>query len=53
MAARAASPPAVAGVTAAQRVGTKLVDIGYTISDPDSIAEFRNHLDGLGHYVQW
>src|SRR5215831_7817402 len=31
-----ASPPVVTGVTASQRAGTKLVDIAYTISDPDS-----------------
>lgn len=34
--ARAASPPVITGVTAGQRPGTKLVDISYTISDPDS-----------------
>ncbi len=34
--ARAGSPPVLTGVTAAQRTGTKLVDIAYTISDPDS-----------------
>jgi formylglycine-generating enzyme required for sulfatase activity len=38
LAAWAASPPGVTNVTAAQRVGTKLVDIGYTLSDPDSVA---------------
>ena len=35
-AARAGSPPVITGVTASQRAGTKLVDIAYTISDPDS-----------------
>lgn len=35
-AAQAGSPPVITGVTAAQRSGTKLVDIAYTISDPDS-----------------
>ena len=34
--ARAASPPVVTNVTGSQRAGTKLVDIAYTISDPDS-----------------
>ena len=34
--ARAGSPPVVTGATGAQRAGTKLVDIAYTISDPDS-----------------
>ena len=37
-AARAGSPPVITGVTAAQRTGTKLVDIAYSISDPDSAA---------------
>ena len=36
LAADAAAPPVVASVTAAQRTGTKLVDIGYMLSDPDS-----------------
>lgn len=35
-AARGASPPVITGVTGAQRAGTKLVDIAFTISDPDS-----------------
>jgi len=33
--ARAGAPPLVSNVTAAQRPGTKLVDISYTISDPN------------------
>src|ERR1041385_6075114 len=33
--ARAGAPPVVTSVTAAQRAGTKLVDISYTISDPN------------------
>lgn len=34
--ARAGSPPVVTGVIGTQRADTKLVDIAYTISDPDS-----------------
>ena len=38
LAAEAAAPPVVSNVRASQRTGTKLVDIYYDLSDPDSSA---------------